>query len=375
LKINQSTIHKLCKSILLFILVGILAGLSSAIFLSSLNLATNIRTHNPYIIWFLPLAGLITGLLFHLAGNEAAKGSNLIIEEIHNPKKILPLKIAPLTLVASFFTHLFGGSAGREGAIVQVATTLADQINKFFNLDPNERKIVLMAGAGAGFGSALGAPIAGLIFGMEVIYIGKLHLKYWPQCLVSSFTAYYLCLLLKVPHSMFPKIQIVDWNFLSCLYIAFAGIVFGITAFLFIRLTHFMENIFKKFISRPYLIPFTGGVILVLSFQMVSNLRYMGLGTQYIQEALVKMSSFRDPVFKTIFSSLTIASGFKGGEFIPLVFIGTTLGSALGILLPISFSLLAALGFAGVFAGAANTLLPVQSWPQKFSDGKYFFTH
>ena len=230
-----------------------------------------------------------------------------------------------------------------------------------------------MAGAGAGFGSALGTPIAGLIFGMEVIYIGRLHLKYWPQCLISSFTAYYLCILLKVSHSLFPRIQIVDWNFLSCLYIALAGIVFGMTAFLFIRLTHFMENIFKKFISKPYLIPFIGGIILVLTYQMINSVRYIGLSTEFIHEALVKMSSLRDPVLKSFFSSLTIASGFKGGEFIPLVFIGTTLGSALGAILPISFSLLAALGFAGVFAGAANTPLACAVMAAEIFGWKIFF--
>ena len=370
---KTSFCHKFSKWFLLSILVGILAGLTSAVFLYTLEFATNLRLKYPILIWCLPLAGLITGLIYHFIGKEAAGGNNLVLEEIHNPKKILPLKIAPMVFIGTFLTHIFGGSAGREGAIVQVATSLADQVNGFFKLNSNDRKILLMAGAGAGFGSALGAPIAGLIFGMEVISIGKLRLKYWPQCLISSFTAYYLCVLLKTEHSPYPHFVISNWNLKITLYVALAGILFGLMAFLFSRFTHMIESIFHKIIKKPFMIPFVGGILLVFFYHLEDSYRYTGLGIIYIQEAISKMSTFRDPFFKLFFTSLTVGTGFKGGEFVPLVFIGTTLGSALGFILPISYSLLAALGFAAVFAGAANTPLACAVMAAEIFGWKIFF--
>lgn len=357
MKTKISSIKKISKWILLSFLVGILAGLTASFFLYLLDIATKTRLQYSSIIWFLPLAGLFTGWIYHLYGREASRGNNLILEEIHNPNNILPFRMAPMVLVGTILTHLFGGSAGREGTAVQMAASLADQVGKFFKVNPEERKILLMAGAGAGFGAAIGAPIAGMIFGMEVIYIGKLYLKSWPQCLIASFTGYYTCLLLKAPHSHYPQIAIPDWNFKITLYVLIAGILFGLAALVFSRFTHLIESISKKLIKVPYLIPFVSGIILVLLYHFEGSYRYAGLGIVYIQEALEKIVSFRDPLLKTFFSSLTVATGFKGGEFVPLVFIGTTLGSALSIILPISFSLLAALGFAAVFAGAANTPL------------------
>ena len=349
--------NKYFKWIILSLLVGVFAGITSSIFLHLLKIATETRIQNIYLIWFLPIAGLIIGLLYHLYGREASRGNNLILEEIHNPKNIVPLRMAPMILFGTIVTHLFGGSAGREGTAVQMSASIADNIGKFFKVDSNERKILLMAGAGAGFGSAIGAPIAGMIFGMEVIYIGKLKLSSWPQCFIASFTGYYTSLFLKIPHSHYPRIEIPHFSLNILLSIVIAGIVFGLVALAFSRLTHFIEHISKHFIKIPYLIPLLSGIIIMVLYYFEGSYRYAGLGISTIQEALEKMSSLKEPVLKTFFTSLTVGTGFKGGEFVPLVFIGTTLGSALALFLPASFSFLGALGFASVFAGASNTPL------------------
>ena len=345
------------KFFFLSLLVGIFAGITSSVFLYLLKWATDYRLQNISIIWFLPLAGLVIGVVYHLYGKEAAKGNNLILEEIHNPKKVVPLIMAPLVLLGTLATHLFGGSAGREGTAVQMSASIADNLGKYFKVNPDERKILLMAGAGAGFASAIGAPLAGVVFGMEVIYIGKLKLTSWPQCLVASFTGYYTTLLLKAPHTSYPSIEIPNLDLKILFAIVIAGICFGLTALIFSRLTHYIEHISKKIIKTPYYIPFIFGIIIVSLYYVEGSYRYAGLGLEYIQESLIKMSSFKDPLLKTFYTSLTVGSGFKGGEFIPLVFIGATLGSALAIILPASFSILSALGFASVFAGASNTPL------------------
>ncbi len=334
---------------------GILSGIAAAAFLISLNWATQTRDSNMIIIWGLPFAGLFIGWMYHHFGKDVASGNNLILDEIHDPKKILPASMAPIILLGTIITHLFGGSAGREGAAVQMGASLSDQIGRFFKIEPEERKILLAAGAGAGFGASIGAPWAGVIFGMEVVNVGRLKLFAWFECLISSFVAYYTTVFLNAPHSKYPSIAIPSFSFKIIFFIIIAGILFGLAAKIFTMLTHVIERLQAKFVRYPPLKPFTAGIILVGLFYLEGSYRYVGLGISTIQEALTLPDTFKDPALKSFFTALTVGSGFKGGEFIPLVFIGTTLGSALSVILPISFKLLAALGFAAVFAGAANT--------------------
>lgn len=336
-------------------LSGLAAGLSATLFLFALDWATKTRETNPALIWFLPLAGVLMGWVYHRFGREISAGHNLILDEIHNPRKIIPLAMAPLIFFSTILTHLFGGSAGREGTVVQMGASLSDQLSRFFKVESQERKILLMAGAGAGFGAAIGTPFAGVIFGMEVIRVGRLRLFAVLECLIASLTAYQVSRLLHAPHSVFPKVDLSPFDFTTLFWIAGAGIIFGLTANLFSHLSHGIENIEAKWISYSPLKPFFGGTLLVLFYFCEGSFRYVGLGIPLIQESLAHPASFHDPIFKLAFTALTIGSGFKGGEFIPLVFIGATLGSALSVVFPVSFSLLASVGFAAVFAGASNT--------------------
>lgn len=350
-----TTTKRYLKWTLLSTLCGLLAGTSAAIFLITLNWATQAREANPVIIWGLPLAGLFIGWIYHRFADEASKGNNLIIEEIHDSKKTLPLQMAPLVLGGTLLTHLFGGSAGREGTAVQMGASLSDLISRFFKIDLSERKILLAAGAGAGFGAAIGTPFAGVIFGMEMINVGRFKLFAWFECLVASFVAYYSAVLLQAPHSVFPTIETGSLSFTTLLWIAVAGISFGFAARFFTVLCHTIEHLNTKFISCPPLRPFLAGIIIVILYYLEGTYRYVGLGIPVINDAFLSPSFFRDPALKTFFTSLTVGSGFKGGEFIPLVYIGTTLGSALAVLIPVPFTILGAVGFASVFAGAANT--------------------
>lgn len=353
-KYHKQLIHYARWTLLSF-LCGLLAGASSAVFLILLHWATTFRQENEIIIWLLPLAGLFIGWLYYRYGKEVEAGNNLILDEIHNPRTLIPLRMAPFVLIGTVLTHLFGGSAGREGTAVQMGASLSDQISSFFKVNAEERRILLCAGAGAGFGAAIGAPWAGAIFGMEVIHVGKLRLFAWLECGIASFIGYYTALLLQAPHTDYFNLSIPAFDLRTLFYVAVAGIIFGFAARAFSFLAHGVERIQKRLVNYPPLRPFLGGVILMMLFYVEGTYRYAGLGLEYIQEALHAPASYRDPLLKALFTSLTVGSGFKGGEFIPLVFIGTTLGSALSFILPISFKLLAALGFAAVFAGGANT--------------------
>lgn len=343
------------KRLFYSVLTGVLAGLAAAIFLYSLDFITLIHKTSPWLVWLLPIAGLVSGILYLKFSEEANKGTGLILEEIHDPKKILPLFMAPLVYVGTLLTHLTGGSAGREGTAVQMGATLADQLNKFFNIDHEERKILLVAGAGAGFSAAIGAPLAGTLFGLEVIQIGKLRAFALMECAMASFISYYTVKLVGIHHTPWPKIHEFVYDTHTMTAIVVSGLIFGIAANVFIQFTHLVESLHKNYVKTKWLFPFVGGIVLLFMFSFAGTNQFRGLGLEHIQQAFLEKASWTQSLFKGIFTAVTVGSGFKGGEFIPLVYIGSTLGSFLSGIFHVSRPLLAGVGFAAVFGAAANT--------------------
>lgn len=339
------------------LLCGILSGTAASIFLIALKYVTEFRDDNIFIIGALPLVGLIIGWIYYKFGPSISNGHNLILDEIHDPKNTIPFRMAPFIFISTVLTHLFGGSAGREGTVVQMGASLADQLSYFFKLDKNERRRLLIAGTSAGFGAALGAPWAGVVFGMEVIHHGRIEKIAWYECVMASLIAYYTSIFLQAPHTLFQIIHVPNISLSSIGSVILAGVIFGLFARLFISLAHLYERKFISIIKYPPLKPFVGGSVLVLLYYVEGTYKYVGLGIPQIENAFDQIASINDPILKTVFTILTVGSGFKGGEFVPLVFIGSNLGSYLSIYLPLSVQLLAALGFASVFAGAAKTPL------------------
>lgn len=347
--IFKNLLRRACLSVL----CGVLAGIAASFFLWALWFVTDVRTAHPMIIWALPLAGLFIGWLYHHYGHDLSAGSSLILDEIHQPKNSLPLKMAPYIFLTTVLTHFFGGSAGREGTAVQMGGALADQVARWFRVSIVERKALLMAGLGAGFGAAIGTPIAGFIFGMEVVR-GKNRMFPWFESLLAAGSAYATALLLRAPHSHFSQVVIPALDFVSLIWVAVAACVFGLAARIFMEGTHWVERGFCRVLRYPPLRPALGGLLLLAFFWLEGSDRYAGLGIPVIQAVLVEPGRVWDPLLKAVFTAFTLGSGFKGGEFIPLVFIGSTLGSALGLWIPLPAVFLASLGFASVFAGAAG---------------------
>lgn len=343
------------RSSLLSTCVGVLAGIAATLFLYTLDWATLTRLQNTQIIFLLPIAGFFIGWLYHRYGQSVLAGNNLILEEIHSPHKILPFRMAPLVFLGTILTHLFGGSAGREGTAVQMGASLSDQLGRLFNVNAQERKKFLMAGAGAGFAAAIGAPWAGAVFGMEVLYAKKLQTQAVLECIISAFVAYSVTLLLKAPHSVYPSVLIPNFSLSLLGYCVVLAIAFALIVKLFVVSTHSVEKLHVRFVSYPPLRPFIGGLLLVVLYYLEGTYRFSGLGIEQIQSSFLELSSLSDPVLKLIFTAITIGSAFKGGEFIPLVFMGCTLGSALTLYLPLATSFAASLGFAAVFAAASKT--------------------
>ncbi len=344
------------KWILISAIVGVIAGVASTLFHFALLHVTDYRRAHLEMIYFLPLAGFAIGWCYQLVGQTTHRGQGLILDEIHNTKKILPLRMAPLVFVSTLVTHLFGGSAGREGTAVQISASLADQLSHLFPLTPGERRRLLMCAMGAGFAAALGTPLAGAIFGMEVIAVGRFRLNAWMECLTAAGIAYGLAVFLNAPHSVFPTVNMPLDDLLALGIMVPAGLVAGLTARLFIEVTHGIQHAFEWIKYKP-LRPFLAGCVLSLAIFSFQLFDYAGLGLYVIQDAFHNNFSLQVPLIKGLMSALTVGSGFKGGEFIPLAYIGSTLGSALSAYLPVSTEFLAAIGFASVFAGASNTPL------------------
>ncbi|NQX82203.1 MAG: voltage-gated chloride channel family protein [Flavobacteriaceae bacterium] len=347
---------KLLKLLPSITFVSTLIGSASAFLLIALNWAENTRANNEYILFGLPIAGFFIGFIYHKYGGNSTKGNNLIIEEIQNRKTTIPLLMAPLVFMGTIITHLFGGSAGREGSAVQMGASISDNIQKLFKLDYNLRTLFLIIGISAGFSSIFGTPIAGALFGIEIVLIGKLKLKYLLPSLISAFVANYICELWPITHSVFSVEYVPSLGVENIVWVVLASFVFGLVAMSFSKTTDYMTSVFNK-IKYPPLRPFVGGVVIVSLVYIVGTTKYLGLGVPIIESAFERNLFPQVFMLKLIFTSITLASGFKGGEVTPLFFIGATLGNVLSLFIPLPYSLLAAMGFVAVFSGATNTPL------------------
>ncbi|WP_111668982.1 voltage-gated chloride channel family protein [Algoriphagus litoralis] len=337
-------------------LAGVLSGSASAIFLVSLDWATNLREANLWLIALLPFAGFGIGYVYHHYGANSVKGNNFLLEELYKTKNPIPLRMTPLVLFGTIFTHLFGGSAGREGTAVQMGGSLADQLTKWFSLNEENRRLILICGVAGGFASVFGTPLAGAIFSLEWMLTRKFRWESLFPAFLAAFVADWTCeLLWGVGHTGYAISDIPIHSLANLAWVIPAGIAFGLAARLFAETGHGVSAVFLKTISYPPLRPLVGGVLVALIVYFTGSTTYIGLGVPRIVEAFEVPLPWYDWLVKTGLTGLTLGSGFKGGEVTPLFFTGATLGNALASWIPLPLALLAGMGFVGVFAGATNT--------------------
>lgn len=343
-----------------------LVGTASAFFLWSLDALTRVRFDNPWLIYLLPVGGAIIGWMYHRYGGTSAGGNNLIIDEIHEPGGGVPKRMAPLVLIGTLATHLFGGSAGREGTAVQMGGSIAAAVGRTLRIDAASLRLLLMAGVAAGFGSVFGTPIAGAIFALEVLVIGRMQYDALIPCFIASLTAHWTCLAWGIDHTHY-HVAVASLGAEPALLfkVMIAAACFGVVGSLFAWSCHRLGRLLKALAPHPALQPAIGGVIVILLLLIVGTPDYLGLGVLGSHpDAITLPAMFRSEtipasawIWKLVFTAVTLGAAFKGGEVTPLFFIGAALGNCLAIVMGAPVDLFAAIGLVAIFAAATNTPL------------------
>ncbi|BBM55373.1 voltage-gated chloride channel family protein [Leptotrichia wadei] len=346
------------KLIIASIIIGLIVGIIDTIFGRGLLLIGDIRKgYLYYFVPFLALAGLLIVFIYQKFAGKTGKGMGLIFEVGHGTEKEIPLRLVPIVTVATWITHLFGGSAGREGVAVQLGATLSHRFNKYFNF-PDKSKVFLVTGMAAGFGGLFQTPIAALFFGLEVLALGNLQLYALLPAIVAAFTASWTSSFLgleKFTHIVNITLSITPMTFVK---FAILGIIFGIAGNLFVYLQSFLKKFATEKIKNPYYRIFLIGIFLSVILLLLHKGRYTGLGTNLIENSFSGKQIFGyDWILKLLLTTLTLAAGFQGGEVTPLFSIGASLGVVIAIFFGLPIEFVAAAGYISVFGSATNTLL------------------
>lgn len=349
-------IGHLARWVVLGIAVGVLAGVSSYVFLRGLDRVTELRLGHRWLIALLPLAGLALGVVHLRVGGRATAGNALLLEEIHEPTAWVPRRMAPLVLVGTWVTHLFGGSAGREGTALQMAGSLADQLGRALRMRAADRRMLLTAALGGGFGAVFGVPLAGAVFALEVPAIGRPRYDALVPALAASVTGDLVVTGLGYHHGAHAAVVAVVGPALLA-KLAVVGVLCGLAGALFAESTHAVRRLLAARIAWLPLRTAVGGAA-VVGLAVLFGTEYLGLSLPLLDGALagehVALTVF---ALKLVFTAVTLGAGFPGGEVTPLFVIGATLGAGLAGPLGLPVPLAAAVGFAAVFSGATNTPL------------------
>lgn len=364
-----AVVRYVVKWVALLTPVAAVIGTVCALFLWSLEQVTQARFDHPWLLYLLPAAGLVSAALYYWFGQNVEAGSNLLVDEIHEPAAGVPPRIVPLVFLAAVWAHLFGASVGREGTAVQLGGGIASAFNRVFRLNEQELRTLLMAGIAAGFGSVFGAPIAGAIFAMEVLAVGYMEYSALIPVLYASLAADFTTAAWNIHETVYHisvtapdgRLPFDAWLMAK---VALCGGAFGLAAVLYAELTHGVGRVLRRYVALPLLWPVIGGVIVVVVTLALGTREYLGLGVSPSSPGDITIaSSFARAAgdfswwWKLAFTAVCVGSGFKGGEVTPMFFIGSTLGNRLAALLHGPIDLFAGLGFVAVFAGAANTPL------------------
>lgn len=346
-------LHSCLRWLFLSCVSGIVIGAVAAAFHHGISWATELRLSHPWVLLLLPAAGAGIVLLYRVCGMEQDRGTNQVLLAIRKAEPIR-LRTAPLIFLSTILTHLVGGSAGREGAALQLGGSMADAAGGMLKLDAGERRILVMCGMSAAFSALFGTPLTAAVFSLEVVGVGVMYYAAIVPCLFSALTALELAKLLGVHPERYVISEIPDVDPASMVRVLGMGALCAVLAILFCKTMHTAAHIYRRLIKRPVLRAVLGGVLLLALTALVGNQDYNGAGGAVIERALHGEVGAEAFLLKVLFTAVTLGAGFRGGEIVPVLFTGAAFGSVAGPLLGLSASFGGALGMAGVFCGATN---------------------
>ncbi|RKI38178.1 chloride channel protein [bacterium D16-51] len=352
--------RRIRRNILLFFkwcifstIVGLVVGGFSTLFAYCLRQVTDFRTEHPWMLYLLPLAGVVIVFLYGIFQYKNDKGTNMVLSTIHAETE-LPFKMAPLIFISTILTHLFGGSAGREGAALQLGGSIGNQLGRWFRFDEKDRRIVVMCGMSAAFAAIFGTPVAASIFAMEVVSVGVMYYAALVPCVFSSLIASKVATDMGINPELFTILHIPEFHLVPSIKIILLALCCAALSVLFCMALHGLGDIYRLKLKNPYIRIIFSSCLIILLTVLLQTTDYMGAGVPVIEEAIkgkVKPGAF---LLKILFTALTLEAGFKGGEIVPSFFVGATFGCFFGQLLGISPSLCAAVAMVAVFCGVTN---------------------
>lgn len=308
-------------------LIGCIVGAAGILFHLGLTLATNLRTEHPFLLFALPFGGLLIVLLYKLCGMEKDRGTNFVLVAVRSNEK-LSFKTAPLIFISTIITHLLGGSAGREGAALQLGGSIAAKIGDIFKPDDKDKRIITMCGMSAAFSAVFGTPVTAAIFSLEVVSVGVMYYAALVPCILSSVIGYSLARLVNIQPTKFTIPFVPDLSFSVTLKVIITAGLCAVLSILFCLILKKTAVLYEKLTGNAYIRVFAGGCVIIALSLIFGTGKYNGAGMPAIEQAINGSASPEAFALKIIFTALTLGAGYKGGEIVPTFFIGATFGAA-----------------------------------------------
>lgn len=341
------------KWVLFALLIGVVVGGVSVAFYYGFTFVTSLRTENSWLIYLLPVGGLVIVLLYKFCGMSADKGTDFVIISVRE-NAAMPLRTAPLVFVSTLITHLFGGSAGREGAILQIGGSISNFIGRKVRLDEKDSRIITMCGMSAAFAALFGTPLTAAIFAMELVSVGVMYYAAIVPCVLSAITGVYLAQLCGVPATAFSFAALPSVGVVTILQALGMGVLFALLSILFCIMMKYTPKVYGRLLPNPFIRAVVGGALVAAITLLLGTYDYNGSGGSVIAAALAGNARTEAFVLKLLLTAITLGAGFKGGEIIPAFFVGATFGCVTAPLLGLPAYFGAGLGMVSVFCGVTN---------------------
>lgn len=353
---GRTTFLQFCKGVLLGIMTGVIVGLAGVAFHYMNEYAAAAQTAHGWLLFFLPLAGLLIAGLYHVSGIDNDRGTNFALIAVRKNEG-MALRTAPLIAVSTALTHLTGGSSGREGAALQLGGSIASYLGRRLRLDEREARILTMCGMAAGFSALFGTPLAAAIFAIEVVSVGVMQYAALTPCLVASLTAHQVALYLGGETTFFALTSLPSVNMQTLASTLLLGCLIGLLAWFECVVIALVHHWYHKLMPSHFLCAFVGGCLVIAVTLLLGTRDYNGAGMAGIERAVAGEALPWAFLCKLLLTALTLGAGFKGGEIVPTFFIGATFGCTVGGLLGLPAGFSAALAMVGLFCGVTNSPL------------------